>query len=55
MYNQLPSIVLRDATTFDLMVADVYATWEKHKQDPADPNQYDESQLIDFMKSVRGE
>jgi hypothetical protein len=55
MYNQLPSTVLRDASTFDIMVADVYTTWEKAKADPSDTSQYDESQLMDFMRSVRGE
>lgn len=55
MYNQLPSTVLRDASTFDIMVADVYTTWEKHNENPSDTNQYDESQLVDFMKNVKGE
>lgn len=55
MYNQLPSTVLRDATAFDIMVTDVYTTWEKHKADPADSSVYSESQLMDFMKQVRGE
>lgn len=55
MYHQLPSTIVRDATTFDLMVLDVYTTWEKHKADPSDSSQYDESQLMEIMKSVRGE
>lgn len=55
MYNQLPSTIVRDATTFDLMVTDVYTTWEKHKMDPGSNEQYDESQLMDIMRSVRGE
>ena len=54
MYHQLPSVVERDATTFDLMVADVYSTWEKHQQNPDDVD-YSEDQLMEIMKSVRGE
>jgi hypothetical protein len=55
MYNQLPSTILKDANTFDLMVADVYSTWEKHKMDPSDTDQYDQNQLMEFMKDIRGE
>jgi hypothetical protein len=54
MYNQLPSTVLRDATTFDLMVVDVYTAWEKHKMDPSDNDQYDPDQLAELLKGVRG-
>jgi hypothetical protein len=54
MYNQLPSTVLRDGSTFDIMVADVYSTWERVKADPNAEINYDESQLMDIMKSVRG-
>lgn len=55
MYNQLPSTIQREATTFDIMVADVYTTWERHAADPSDTDQYDQDQLMDFMKSIRGE
>jgi hypothetical protein len=55
MYNQLPSTIVREGSSFDIMVADVYTTWEKHKEDPGDGSQYNESQLMDFMKSVKGE
>lgn len=30
-YGLLPSEVLARATTFDLMITDVYATWENHQ------------------------
>lgn len=53
MYNQLPSTILRDATTFDLMVVDVYATWEKHKTNPEDSELYDPDDLQAIMNSVR--
>lgn len=55
MYHQLPSTVLRHATTFDIMVTDVYATWEKSKENPGDPGLYQEDDLANFMKSIRGE
>lgn len=55
MYNQLPSTVLREATTFDLMVLDVYTTWEEHKAKPDDGSQYSEDQLKEFMRNIRGD
>jgi hypothetical protein len=55
MYHQLPSTVLRNATTFDLMVVDVHSTWERIKADPNAEVNYDENQLMEIMKSVRGE
>ena len=54
MYNQLPSTILKNGTTFDLMVADVYAAWEKHKANPEESGQYKEDQLSELLKSVRG-
>jgi len=53
MYNQLPSTILRDGTTFDLIVTDVYATWEKHKTNPEDTDLYDPEQLQSLVDSVR--
>lgn len=55
MYNQLPSTVLREATTFDLMVVDVYSTWERSKENPEDPDLYREDDLMEIMKTLRGE
>jgi len=55
MYNQLPSTVMREATSFDIMVADVYTAWERHKADPSDATQYQESDLAELLKSVKGE
>jgi len=54
MYNQLPSTVLRDGSAFDIMVADVYATWEKARENPGDTENYKEEDLMEIMKSVRG-
>jgi len=53
MYNQLPSTILRDGTTFDLMVVDVYATWEKHKTNPEDNELYHPDHLQSIIDSVR--
>lgn len=55
MYHQLPSTILREATTFDIMVADVYATWERHKADPADNSHYQVDQLSELLNSVKGQ
>ena len=55
MYNQLPSTVLREATVFDMMVADVYETWEEAKKNPTDTEHYKQEDLMGIMKSVRGE
>lgn len=55
MYNQLPSKVAAEATTFDLMVTDVYAAWEKHKLNPTDQTQYKTENLEEILKRARGE
>jgi hypothetical protein len=51
-YHQLPSVVLREATTFDIMVTDVYNAWEHFKQNPDDNDQYDIEQLKAFKKEL---
>lgn len=45
---------MRDATTFDIMVTDVYSTWEKAKANPEDSENYSVDQLQEIMNSVRG-
>lgn len=51
MYGVLPSYVRDHATTFDIMVADVYSVWEQHKMNPKDPNkQYDTQSLLEILK-----
>lgn len=54
MYNQLPSRVAAEATTFDLMVVDVYTAWEKHKMNPSEQTQYKTENLEEILKSARG-
>ena len=34
-YGILPSVVLANATTYDLMIADVMSTWEEHQYNKA--------------------
>jgi hypothetical protein len=53
-YNQLPSRVLAEATTFDIMVTDVFAAWEKFRQNPDDQTQYNADNLESILKEVRG-
>ena len=55
MYNQLPSQIVQNATTFDLMVLDVHTTWENFKADPESQTNYSESELLDMIKATRGE
>lgn len=36
-YHMLPSAVLREATTYDLMADDVYSTWLNHETNKGQP------------------
>lgn len=54
MYNCLPSEIMQKATTFDLMVTDVYTAWEKYKSNPNDQTQYNSDNLAEILKSARG-
>ena len=49
-YNVLPSYVLENATTFDLMVADVMVTWENHQKNPGDSEQYKTEDLQKLLE-----
>lgn len=53
-YRMLPSEVAAKATTFDIMIADVWATWQEHKSNPTDTNQYKTEDLENLIKGVRG-
>lgn len=53
-YGRLPSEIVERATTFDLMVTDVLATWESHTADPSQTENYDENQLENILKAARG-
>ena len=53
MLNKLPSEVAQNATTFDIMVLDVYTTWEKHKTNPTDQTQYNVDNLQEILRRTR--
>lgn len=57
-YGMLPSEVLARATSFDIMVSDVYATWEKHLTDQATGKSSLDSmsteQLQEILEKSRG-
>jgi hypothetical protein len=57
-YGLLPSQVLENATTFDIMITDVYATWEKHEADKAagrapSTSDFTQEQLMKAMEKTR--
>lgn len=57
-YSTLPSKLLCDADSFDLMVFDVAVTWEKLQHDKqnkkVDPSMYDQQELQSIMDKVKG-
>jgi hypothetical protein len=53
MYGLLPSEVVERGSTFDLMVTDVLATWENHRADPAQTENYNPEQLSEILKGTR--
>lgn len=57
-YGKLPSQLLLDADSFDLMVFDVAVTYEKMEHDKAnkkvDMNMYDQNELQSMMDKARG-
>jgi hypothetical protein len=44
-YGVLPSQVAREATTYDLMITDVYQAWEQYQQNPNAIENYSMDQL----------
>ena len=52
-YGLLPSEVLARATTYDIMVTDVYSTWENHKNNPNDVGHYDTQQLEEIVRKSK--
>lgn len=57
-FGLLPSQVIRDATTYDLMIADVMSTWEDYQYKKASgkletPN-YSPEQLEEIFKKGKG-
>ena len=56
-YGMLPSEVEARATSFDIMVTDVYTTWEKHQMDKASGraslDNYNPDDLKELMERTR--
>ena len=56
-YSTLPSKLLCDADSFDIMVFDVATTWEKMQMDKrkgnVDQNMYDQNELQTMMKQAK--
>lgn len=54
-YGLLPSEVVARATTYDLMITDVYTTWENHKSNPTDMRDLSQEQLQEILKKSKGD
>lgn len=52
-YGLLPSEVSARATAFDIMVTDVYLTWENHKANPKAVEDYDIKDLQNILDNVK--
>jgi hypothetical protein len=52
-YGILPSEVAARATTYDIMVTDVYTTWENHKRNPDDLKHLDQTQLQQILDKAK--
>jgi hypothetical protein len=57
-YGILPSKVAAEANTFDIMITDVYSTWERHQMDKSagrgpNLNDYSQEQLLEIVKRGR--
>ena len=57
-YSTLPSILLKQADSFDIMVYDVAVTWETMQHNKSnkfvDQSMYDEKDLKSILESVKG-
>lgn len=51
-FYMLPSQVAAMATSYDLMIMDVMATWEEFKNDPSKVN-YNQESLEEILKKTR--
>jgi hypothetical protein len=56
-YGMLPSQVVGNATTYDLMIADVMSTWEEYQYNKAmgKPQEikYTESELLNMLNKAK--
>ena len=54
-YGLLPSEVAAKATTYDLMITDVYQAWEQYQQNPNAIENYSMDQLEAALKRGKGQ
>lgn len=52
-YGVLPSEVLARGTTFDLMVMDVFTTWENHQRNPNDVSNFSQEDLQKIVENSK--
>lgn len=52
-FHLLPSQVIAHATTYDLMITDVLATWEEYKDNPEKMQNYKAEELEKLVKEAR--
>ena len=52
-YGMLPSQVLANATTYDIMIQDVYSAWERYNNNPNDVSQYKEDDLLKLIEKSK--
>ena len=58
-YGKLPSEILKNADTFDMLVYDVSTTYQEYKRkkaknEPADVSMYDKQQMNELSKQYYG-
>lgn len=53
IYHMLPSQVLANATTYDIMISDVLTTWEDYKKNPQQNANYKVEDLEKLVKGAR--
>lgn len=53
-YGLLPSEVAVRATTYDLMITDVYTTWQNYQQNPNEASNYKTDDLQSIMERAKG-
>lgn len=53
-FHLLPHEVDQRATTYDLMIVDVLASYDKFQQNKTDPSQYREEDLQSLLEQTRG-
>lgn len=52
-FGLLPSQVAAQATSYDLMIMDVMTTWENHKNDPQNMDNYKTEDLEKLVKEMK--